>query len=337
MSASLQANASSEATSIGFLRRQRTAPKTLPAGVSASGQTAVVTGSNTGLGLAAARQLLELGLAHLVMGVRSQAKGDAVADRLRAEFPAARVTVWTVDMASYESVRAFADRCATLGRIDAVVLNAGIMSSSFSKAETTGHELMLQVNYLSTALLALLLAPVLQSSKGAAGGRAPVLNIVGSDLAYTASVRTKDPILPQFDSPKNFNQMATYSASKLLLMFFVARLAELVDPADVLINMSNPGMTKGTALGHDASLIVKKVFGIAQFFLARSPDVGASVYLDAILNRSAESHGSFISDWDIKPFPPIWYTEEGRQLGNRLWEETMKELEPAGATLPQRL
>lgn len=32
----------------------------------------------------------------------------------------------------------------------------------------------------------------------------------------------------------------------------------------------------------------------------------------------------------------MWYTEEGQRLVDRLMEETMKELEPVGASLPQR-
>lgn len=84
-------------------------------------------------------------------------------------------------------------------------------------------------------------------------------------------------------------------------MFFVARIAELVKPSDVLINLSNPGMTKGTSLGSDGLWIVKKLYDGAQYFLARSTEVGASTYLDAVLARGAESHGSFLSDWAIKP------------------------------------
>ncbi|KAK6218922.1 retinol dehydrogenase 12 [Colletotrichum tabaci] len=339
MSSGLQAGASSEATFKGFLSRQRTAPKPLPAGLRLTGQTAVVTGSNVGIGLAASRQLLDLGLSHLVMGVRSQAKGDAAAAQLRKDFPGAQVSVWILDMESYDSIRAFVERCASsLPRLDITILNAGLMAATYGVAKGTGHELTMQVDYLSTVYLTLLLIPVLKSKKVAGGSsaRPPVLSIVGSDMAYTASLKTTDPVLPQFDDAKAYGQIPSYSNAKLLLMFFVAKLAELVDPSDVLINLSNPGMTKGTALGHDSPALVRKIFGVAQYFLARPAEVGASVYLDAALAKGAESHGSFVSDWQIKPFPPIWYTEEGRKIEARLMDETMKELNPVGASLPQK-
>ncbi|KAI6361464.1 hypothetical protein MCOR25_006498 [Pyricularia grisea] len=333
MSANLEAQATAEATLKGFLWRQREAPKPLPTGTSAKGQTSIVTGSNVGLGLEASRQLLQLGLSHLVMGVRSQERGDAAAKKLRAEFPDARISVWIVDMSSYESVRAFAAKCgAELERIDSVILNAGVQTSTFTLVEDTGHEITVQVNYLSTALLSLLLVPVLKAKKKE-GAPPPVLTIVGSDTAYMTNLLSMEPALPVFDKPEAFSQFQTYPRAKLLLVFFVAKLAEHVDPADVIINYSNPGLTKGTEIARSGSLLSKIAGSTTQYFLARELDVGASVYLDAVFNHGAEGHGGFISDWTIKPYPPVWYTEEGKKLRTSLWEETMKELRPAGAPL----
>ncbi|KAL1851336.1 hypothetical protein Daus18300_012582 [Diaporthe australafricana] len=307
MSSSPEADAAAEATWAGLARRQRTPPVPLPADLRATGQTAVVTGSNVGLGLAASRQLLGLGLSHLVMGVRSQAKGDAAASKLRDEFPGAQVSVWLLDMESYDSVREFAARCASeeLPRIDVVILNAGLMAPAYTAVAATGHELTLQVNYLSTVLLALLLVPVLRAKKEAGASRPPVLSIVGSDAHYTAPLNgaaaEEGPVLARVDDPKGFSQFPAYTNSKLLLALFVARLAELVEPGDVLINLSNPGMTKGTAFGRDNWAIARWLFGVVQYFWARTIEVGASVYVDAALTRGAESHGKFISDWTIKP------------------------------------
>lgn len=312
MSSSPEAEAAAEATWAGLARRQRTPPKPLPADLRATGRTAIVTGSNVGLGLAASRQLLGLGLSHLVMGVRSQAKGDAAAGKLRDEFPGAQVSVWTLDMESHDSVRGFAGRCASeLPRIDVVILNAGLMAGpSYTAVAATGHELTVQVNYLSTVLLALLLVPVLRAKKeqgataaAAGASRPPVLSIVGSDAHYTAPLNkaAEGPVLARVDDPKGFSQFLAYTNSKLLLALFVARLAELVEPGDVLINLNNPGMTDGTAFGRDNGAIAKFVFGVLKYFWARSIEVGASVYVDAALTRGAESHGKFISDWTIKP------------------------------------
>jgi NAD(P)-dependent dehydrogenase (short-subunit alcohol dehydrogenase family) len=300
MSSSLQAEASFEASFKGFLKRQRITQKSLPADVRATGQTAIVTGSNVGIGLAASRQLLQLDLSHLIMGVRSQAKGDVAAQQLRKDFPKSQISVWILDMESYDSIRKFVAHCESLPRIDIAILNAGLMVPSYTTTASTSHEVTMQVDYLSTALLTLLLLPVLKTKRAVDTTRPPVLSIVGSDMAYSHALKTKGPILAQFDNVKTFGQIPSYANAKLILMFFMARLAELVKPSEVLINMPNPGMTKGTSLGHDTNAIVKKIFGVAQYFLARTPEVGASVYLDAALARGAESHGSFISDWTTK-------------------------------------
>ncbi|KAK2042400.1 retinol dehydrogenase 12 [Colletotrichum somersetense] len=334
MSAKLQAEAAFETTVRGFLRRQRVSPTPLPTDLRLTGQTAIVTGSNVGLGLSASRQLLELGLSHLIMGVRSQAKGDAAASELRKDFPDSQVSVWVLDMESYDSIRQFTDKCASLPRLDIAILNAGLMMASYKTAAGTGHEMTMQVNYLSTVYLSLLLVPVLKSKKIPGASRPPVLSIVGSDASYMATLKTTNPVLPQCDDPKGYTIQAAYTRSKLLLGFFIAKLAERVNPSDVLINVSNPGMTKGTAFSRDNALILQKIFVVIQHFLARPLDVGASVYLNAALVQGVEAHGSFISEWAIRPYPPIWYTEEGRELGERLVEETMKELKPAGASLP---
>ncbi|KAL6855664.1 hypothetical protein J3F83DRAFT_764230 [Trichoderma novae-zelandiae] len=272
MSSQLESEAPFEATTLGFLRRQFTRPKPLPTDLTLAGKAAIVTGSNVGLGLSACRQLLQLGLSRLVMAVRSQAKGDAAAARLRRDFASATVSVWIVDMESYDSVRAFASRCESLERIDIVILNAGLTKSPYTVVGATGNEVTLQVNYLSTALLAILLLPILKAKKLAGASQPPVLSIVGSDAMYRSQVELQGPILPQFHREKTFTQFAWYGKTKLLQALFVSKVAEFVSPRDVVVNVSNPGMTEGT------------------------------------------------------DYPKIWYTSEGKALKERLWEETMEEL-----------
>jgi NAD(P)-dependent dehydrogenase (short-subunit alcohol dehydrogenase family) len=161
---------------------------------------------------------------------------------------------------------------------------------------------MLQVDYLSTALLAILLLPILQAKRKLnSKAKPPVLSIVTSDTAHSARLATVGPVLQQLDTPKGFSAMPWYSKSKLLLTMFTAKLAEFIDSHDVLINLVNPSMTKGTAFGSNAPAILRKIFQLIQALLARSISVGATTYVDAVVAHGEESHGSFISEWTIKP------------------------------------
>ncbi|KIA75777.1 short-chain dehydrogenase [Aspergillus ustus] len=340
MSANLESQSSFEATLLGFLSRQLTRPKQLLTSVSLTDQVALITGANAGLGLAAARQLLQLGLSHLVMGVRSVTKGEAAAAKLREQFPLSTITVWTLNLEDYESVCALADHCLSLPRLDIAILNAGMLNATgaFATAQSTGHEITLQVNYLSTALLAILLLPHLERGQGKSIAstrvrRPPVLTLVGSDRAYNATLQLGCKMAAQFNDPEKFSAFAWYSNSKLLLTMFVSTLARLVSPDAVLINMVNPGMTKDTLFFRDVhSSAWAGLIALGQFLLARSVDVAATTYVDAVVARGAESHGSFLSDWMVKPYPKMLYSEVGVDACARLWEETLAELAFANVT-----
>ena len=94
-----------------------------------SGRVAIVTGANSGLGLATARELARAG-ASVVLAVRDPAKGEEAAARIRATVPGAAVEVALLDLADLTSVRAFAESFAAPGRsLDLLINNAGIMAA----------------------------------------------------------------------------------------------------------------------------------------------------------------------------------------------------------------
>jgi NAD(P)-dependent dehydrogenase (short-subunit alcohol dehydrogenase family) len=268
------------------------------------GKCAVVTGSNTGLGLEASKQLLALGLSHLIMGVRSVDKGQRAAKSLHAVNPEAKVQVWHLDMESYASVQEFARRCdEELSHIDNVILNAGLSPMSFALSPETGHEKTIQVNHLSTILLTTLLLPILKQ-KRAAGRDAPVLTLVNSVTAHLCKIPNKRvrPFLPSFDDTSMpWDPSERYGVSKLLCQLFIVKLASVVSPEDVVINMVDPGLTKGTGLARDAKgllgLVVAAFFSIA----GRPVDRGAATYLDAALGQGGNSHGCFLMNCKVSP------------------------------------
>ncbi|KAH6683597.1 retinol dehydrogenase 12 [Plectosphaerella plurivora] len=328
MSADLGNLASTASSFSAFVRRQFTTPNPRATDLDLSHQVAVITGANAGLGFESGRQLLRANLSHLILAVRSQSRGDAAAQSLREEFPDAEVSVWLLDLLDYGSVRAFADQCARAPRIDMVILNAGLQQVPYTEAPKTGHEVTIQVNYLSTALLAYLLVPALKyhSQKPRTGNpRATVLSVVGSDMMYADNVNTESPIVTAYDGEAAYDPQKMYGESKFLLCFFIERLSQTVKPSDVLINMPNPGLTAGTSFFSARSAIVRSLARIGQAVLARSVEVSATIYVDAVTASGEKTHGSFLSEWGVAPFPSLWYTSEGKDFSERLWNETLEE------------
>jgi NAD(P)-dependent dehydrogenase (short-subunit alcohol dehydrogenase family) len=265
-----------------------------------SEKVAIITGSNSGLGLEAADQMLSYNLSKMILAVRSVAKGKVAADQLQQKYPKAIVEVWELDMASYKSIQAFVARAQQLPRLDIAILNAGLTTMKLAKC-ATGHEEVFQVNYLSTALLAILMLPILKS-KSPQPGR---LTIVNSGLAVTSEFPNSNdsPLIPSFDDPKNvaWDPMVRYSCSKLLGHLFLWKLVDYVSADDVIVNLVDPGFCKGTQLHSDLNGPVRAIFGAMKALTGRSIKAGASTYLDATVVKGKESHGYFVMDWELRP------------------------------------
>ena len=130
---------------LGFMYQQLCfTPKPLPDHIKLDGKTAIVTGSNSGLGLEAAKELVVHGLARIVLGVRIVAKGEAAKKEILHEKPGCDVQVWEVDQDSFESMKLFGERIQSLDRVDIVILSAGIKLLEF-KRSPSGHESNVQV------------------------------------------------------------------------------------------------------------------------------------------------------------------------------------------------
>lgn len=286
---------------IGFVYRQlwlHSPP--IPATVTLTGQTAIITGSNTGLGLEAGRQLLQLNLSRLILAVRSRIKGEAAAEVLRAESPHATIEVWILDMEDYESINAFVGKCSTLGRIDIAILNAGVQNKDRCVSVRTGNEQTFQVNFLSTIMLSILLLPILKA-KGGPSGQPARLTVVTSTTAYFADFNHSKPVLPQFDEQYDVTQW--YSRQKLLQILFVRMLAGLTDPEDVIVSTVCPGLVGDTEIWRslNTSAVLRYAFALYFMLFGRTLKQGASTYVHAVVLAGKESHGGFLSDWGVRP------------------------------------
>jgi len=122
------------------------------------GQTAIVTGANSGIGLSIATALAKQG-AVVYLACRNLEKGDAavasIVSQLGSE-ASKRVFCWKLDVGDLESVRAFCERWKEEGKnIDMLCHNAGIAGppeGSRTKDEK-GRDVVLVTNFLGSFLM----------------------------------------------------------------------------------------------------------------------------------------------------------------------------------------
>ena len=169
-----------------------------------SGKTIIVTGANVGLGKEAVQHFVKLHAARVIIAVRSLSKGEAAKSEIEGicKIDKGVIAVWQLDYSSYASCKEFAAKAATLDRLDAVVLNAGITTEKFDIFED--NESQVTVNVVSTVLLTLLLLPTLRASAERNEGTTPIITIVGSGVhAYTKFPEQKAPsIFAACNDPK---------------------------------------------------------------------------------------------------------------------------------------
>ena len=177
-----------------------------------TGQLAVVTGANSGLGFHTARELGAHG-AQVVMACRDPAKAQAALKQLRAELPDASFSLQALDLADLASVRRFAGTMTEKhAQLDLLCNNAGVMALP-RRTTRDGFEMQFGTNHLGHFALTGLLLPLLQ--------KAPTARVVTvSSLAYLIGrIRFND-----VQGARRYAKWPAYGQSKLANLMFAIEL-----------------------------------------------------------------------------------------------------------------
>jgi NAD(P)-dependent dehydrogenase (short-subunit alcohol dehydrogenase family) len=211
-----------------------------------------ITGSTDGLGRAAASVLI--GDGHdVVLHARTRERAAAVSDLAP---DASGVVIG--DLASAAETRDLADQVNQIGRMDAVIHNAGVFLEPSRSATADGHAKTLAVNTLAPYLLTALI------------DRPDRLIYLSSGLHHAAAGSLRD-----IDwTARPWNARQAYAESKLHLTALALTLARAwpdvhsnaVDPGWVPTKMGGPGATGDLEQGF-----------LTQTWLAVSNDTAASV------------------------------------------------------------
>jgi len=230
-----------------------------------SGKTAIVTGANSGMGMATAAALADMG-ATVIMLCRNEQRGREAMVKL-SENTGRKLDLMLCDLGDLSSVRAFADAFrAKYETLDLLVNNAGFISLD-RQTTKDGFERQFGVNHLGHFLLTMLLVDKIPS-----GGR--IVN-VASGAHKVGKIHFEDIHLT-----RGFNVIRAYAQSKLANVLFTRELADRLRERGITVNCCHPGavatnigISRETGFGKTVTGMLKPFF--------QTPEQGArtAIYL----------------------------------------------------------
>ncbi|MEU8570058.1 oxidoreductase [Streptomyces pathocidini] len=285
-----------------------------------SGRTAVVTGANSGIGYAAARELAGNG-ARVVLACRSEPRGEDAESRIRAEVPDADVQFMRLDLADLASVREFAERYGRGrggDRLDLLINNAGVMALP-ERRTADGFEMQFGINHLGHFALTGLLLPRLLATP-----RARVVS-VSSVMHAVSNIDLRD-----LNSERRYRRWIAYGRSKTANLLFVHELARRLARAgsDVVAAAAHPGyastnlQTAGARM--EGRRAAERFAEWGNRVFAQTSDAGAlpTLYAATAPGVTADSFtGPRLQGWRGAPVPSFrarWTLDD--RAGELLWE-----------------
>lgn len=191
----------------------------------------IITGATDSMGTLISRNLAQQGKA-VLLASRNIDKAQVFANELRATTKNDDIQCLQLDLSSFEMVQDFAERLKALQRpVAALINNAGTLPRH-SSISPNGYEHTVQVNFLSTALLSLLVFPMI---------------IEGGRIIMSTSITRRMVSLPyEFPAVSHFTQIGAFAQSKLALTLFSIYLSTTMKTSKVSVNCVNPGVIKSS-------------------------------------------------------------------------------------------
>lgn len=284
---------------------------------------ALVTGATSGVGLAAATALADLG-ARVTLVARDKEKAEAVAGDIRRQTGSSKISVELCDLSVIAQVHALADRLLAADiPLDILVNNAGAL---FNPRQQTaeGFEVSFALLLLSPYVLTERLQPLLAKSEAAR-----VVNVSSGGM-YTQKIHPQD----LQSNLGTYSGSVAYARAKRGLMILTQEWARRWCEDGITVNAMHPGWADTP--GVEASL---STFYRVTRSLLRSPEEGAdtAVWL-AAATEAGKISGKFWLDREPHPCHIFRRTQETpgerAQLLSSLQELLQSTLEPSEVEQP---
>ncbi|MFY1649417.1 SDR family NAD(P)-dependent oxidoreductase [Solwaraspora sp. WMMB762] len=300
-------------------------------------RTVVITGATTGLGLRVAARLAAQGW-HVVLGHRSESRGEAAARQIRRRTPAASLELLRIDLADLKSVADAAGALRQPGQrppLHAIVGNAGIQVIDGVRRSADGYELTFATNHLGHHLLVTGLLDDLP-----AGARIAIVSsgthwrekgMGFPEPRWTSARELADP--PPDADPTSTAGRVRYSTSKLANIYFVYELARRLDGRPISVNAYDPGLMPDTSLSRDYPALARAGYRMAAPLIsallpgARSSRASARHLADLVSDaRFDGTTGAYLEGPKIAPSSPESYDVARAQ---QLWVDSEQLIDQA--------
>ena len=238
------------------------------------GRHVVLTGANSGLGLATAIALAEAG-ADLTLVIRNPEKREELLQTLKSETGRSDITIEIADLSLMADVRALSERLLAKGTpIDVLINNAGALFNDYGVTRE-GLEQSFALLLASPSLLTHTLRPLLTGHSTPAR----VINVVSGGM-YTEKLVCERLIM----TPSNYHGAQAYARAKRALTVLSELWAQQWRTDGIIVNAMHPGWadTPGVASALPTfRSITKRILRTADegadtiIWLARASEAGA--------------------------------------------------------------
>ncbi|XP_051963099.1 dehydrogenase/reductase SDR family member 13-like [Xyrauchen texanus] len=278
--------------------------------VTLKGKTAIVTGSNTGIGKTTAMDLAKRG-ARVILACRNHQRAEAAVYDIRRESGNSEVLYMHLDLASLKSVHNFAETfLKSEPRLDLLINNAGLIGSGRTE---DGFGMAFGVNYLGHFLLTLLLLDRLKEAENSrVVNVSALLHRLGS-IDFNLLKTHKDLVTGQ----SYWHSFRAYCHSKLCNVLFTRELASRLEGTNVTCYCLHPGVIS-TEIGRNMGLLAKLLSVPMSKLFFLSPEGGAQTTLYCALQEGLESlSGRYFSCCALQGVSKLGRDDA---LAKKLWE-----------------